>query len=193
MDNQYNLLFFASKASTNPSETMPHHASKLLLDKIHAENMLDNFRLIDIIDLQKKNIKIPTEITDIPCIIIPNIAKPLFNLDAHMWIQNSKYLNQKTNNSQNIIHNPHINEDTSMFNNSKSKHEDFSCIDEKDNIQRANIKYNAANENKKLTDLNDIHKQIKEYKITADTQTKDLNKLILQRKEQIALYMKSKK
>lgn len=187
-----NLLFFASRDLRDQTGTQPHVPSALLLQKIRNENMLDQFRIIDIIDLINQGRKIPVD--EVPSIIAPKFMKPLTGEAAHEWIQNKKYLNQKTNNHTNKIYNPLINEDTSMHNESTktNKTDDYACIKDSDDDKRSKMKYNGAEENKKLTNLDDIHKQIKEYRVSSENQSHELNKLILMRKEQMTKYMKKK-
>lgn len=68
---------------------------KLLLEKIHNENLIDFCHLIS---FETQPEKIPKFVKNVPTIIAHNLIKPLVGEDAINWIDNKKYFSQITNN-----------------------------------------------------------------------------------------------
>ena len=72
-----NILFYSDKCQY----------CGLFLKKIHSENMLHNFKLINVHELKQ----IPAAITNVPTIIINNINVPLSGIHAFEWLEKTKY------------------------------------------------------------------------------------------------------
>ena len=158
--------------------------SKLLIKKLEDENLINEFKLIDI-----KTVKeLPKIITNVPTIIVKNINRPLVGIHAFNWIENTKYFYQKTNNIKNVFKIPPSKNDINQLKGFKSVNkisDDFSSINDKDdNILTYEKFVSPTNSgiNFKITDNQEL---ITETKINQTVQQKKLHELILLRNKQI--------
>ena len=83
------LLFYSSERC---------EYSALFIKKIKDENLLNEFKLIDVLELHRNGKKIPPAITNTPTVIVTNMTKPLTGKEAFDWVETAKYFYQKTNN-----------------------------------------------------------------------------------------------
>lgn len=165
-----NILFYSQKCKY----------SMLFIKKLQDENMIQEFRLIDILEIKK----IPDIITNIPTIIVKNINVPLSGINAFNWLENSKYFYRQTNNINNIVPYISISQDSiSNDNTNNRKTEDFANINDDDDDKITKNKFNSATENRQITD--NINQQIKDNKLSQDQQLKQLNELLMVRKTQL--------
>ena len=81
------LLFYASEGCK---------FSQSFIKKLKDENLLNEFKLIDVLELHRNGKKIPSEITNTPTIIVKNMSTPLTGKEAFDWIDTIKYFYQKT-------------------------------------------------------------------------------------------------
>ena len=176
-----NILFYSDKCQY----------CVLFIKKIHSENMLPNFRLINVHELKQ----IPTAITNVPTIIVSNINVPLSGISAFEWLEKSKYFYQKTNNINVKVNHININQDTSMcIEDTKTNRptDAYASLKDEDDEKRTKIKFNGASQNVSITDATDIKQTIHDKKINPDIQTKKLHELILSRKNQTAQFLKNR-
>jgi hypothetical protein len=175
-----NLLFY--------SEKCPY--CKLFIKKLNDEQLLHDFRLIDVHELKT----IPPAITDVPTIVVKNINIPMSGISAFNWLENSKYFYQKTNNVNVKVRHIDIKEDRSMANehDKKKKSDDFANILDEDDEMRTKNRYIAPNQHISITESTDINHKIRDQKINPNVQTKQLNELVNIRKMQMLQFMKAK-
>jgi hypothetical protein len=175
-----NLLFYSEKCLY----------CKLFIKKLNDEQLLPEFRLIDVHELKT----IPPAITDVPTIIVKNINIPMCGISAFNWLENSKYFYQKTNNVNVKVRHIDIKEDISMANEheKKKKSDDFANILDEDDDKRTKNKYISPNQNVSITNSNDITQQVRDQKINPNVQTRQLNELVNVRKMQMLQFMKAK-
>jgi hypothetical protein len=154
----YNILFYSIDCNY----------SKLIIKKLHDENMLNQFKLIDIAKIKD----IPKIITSVPTIIVKDVNKPLIGIHAFNWIENTKYFYQKTNNIKSAMLKIPPNSNvltTSNKINEYFEEDQYNYIDSNDIA-----KY-------KIMDSNEI---IKDVKLNQTLQQRKLSELLLLRNEQ---------
>lgn len=176
-----NILFYSDKCKY----------CTLFINKLHNENMLSNFKLINVHELKQ----IPTAVTNVPTIIVNNINVPLSGINAFEWLEKSKYFYQRTNNVNVKVNHININQDTSMCveNTKINKPSDiYANLKDEDDDKRTKIKFNGATQNISITDATDIKQTIHDQKINQDIQNKQLNDLIMARKNQITQFIKGR-
>jgi hypothetical protein len=175
------LLFYASSGC---------EYSNLFIKKIKEEDMLNLFKLIDVLELHRKGQKIPPEITNTPTIIIQNTITPLTGADAFAWVENSKYFYQKTNNihhaAKAVTYVPK-NTDESTEGADLKKNEEFANIKDADDEEITKKKYNGATQNVSITN-SASHQSVTDQKMTQDVQNKRLQELLNLRNMQLAKY-----
>ncbi len=174
------LLFYSSERC---------EYSDLFLKKIKNENLLDEFKLIDVLALHRNGMKIPPEITSTPTIIVKNMPKPLIGEEAFNWIDTKRYFYQKTNNINNPIKTAILKIDEFKDGVDMKKTEEFANIKDADDEIATTKKYNGANQNVLIIG-EQIKQQITEQKMTSDVQNKRLQELLQLRKTQFAKYAK---
>lgn len=176
-----NILFYSDKCQY----------CVLFIKKIHSENMLQNFKLINVHELKQ----IPAAITNVPTIIINNINVPLSGISAFEWLEKSKYFYQRTNNINNKVNHININQDISMCiedTKTNKPSDTYASLKDEDDEKRTKIKFNGASQNVSITDATDIKQTINDKKINPDIQTKKLHELILSRKNQTVQFLKNR-
>jgi len=169
-----NILFYSDKCQY----------SMMFIKKLHDENMLQEFKLINILELKE----IPPMITNIPTIIVKNINVPLTGIKAFAWLENSKYFYQQTNNINNKVNQININQDNSISNDktNNKKTDDFANLKDEDDDKVTKTKFNGATQNISITNINDIRQTVSDQKLSQDIQIKRLNELMMVRKMQIS-------
>ena len=175
-----NILFYSDKCQY----------SMMFIKKLQDENMLQDFKLINILEIEK----IPPIITNIPTIIVKNINVPLAGMNAFSWLENSKNFYQKTNNINNVIKQTNI-DSTSTINNenkSKKKTDEYANLKDEDDEKITNMKFNGAAQNVSITNTSNIKQTISDQKIDVDLQAKKLDELMNLRKIQMAHIFKNK-
>jgi hypothetical protein len=162
----------------------------LYIKKLQEENMLKEFRLINVLELEE----IPAAITSIPTIVVKNVNVPLSGINAFTWLDNSKYFYQKTNNINNSTKHITIKQDNSMDNDSnKFKRDDvYANLKDEDDDKITIIKFNGAMQNTRITNADNIKQTINDQKINSDIQSQRLNELERMRKIQMAHFLKAK-
>ena len=166
-----NILFYSNKC----------HYSNLFLNKLKDENMINDFKLINVLEV--KNIDIPDIITSVPTIIVKNINTPLVGINAFNWLDNNKFFYQKTNNINNKIKPCNVNYDYLTIDHNKNK--DFANLDDREDDKSIDIKFNRALNVINITEMGNIENKIKEDKIKEDIYDKKLNELLILRKMQM--------
>lgn len=155
--------------------------SKLILQKLQDENMINDFKLIDI-----KKIKVlPKIITSVPTIIVKDINRPLVGMHAFNWIENTKYFYQKTNNIKNVVRFPpkNKNSDSKGFNKADKMFDDYASLNDSDDEKITKEKFITSKSNDyKIMDKQEI---IKDVKVNQTVQQKKLNELMLLRNKQL--------
>lgn len=172
-----NILFYSDKCQY----------SMLFIKKLQDEDMLKEFRLINVLELKT----IPSTITNIPTIVVKNINIPLSGISAFDWLENSKYFYQKTNNVNNKVKNLNIQQDTTMCieNNHHKKTDDFANLNDADDDKITKIKFNGASQNVSITNTENIKQKVNEQKIKPDIQNQRLNELLKLRNQQFKNFM----
>jgi hypothetical protein len=176
-----NILFYSDKCQY----------CVLFIKKLHSENMLPNFKLINVHELKQ----IPAAITNVPTIIVNNINVPLSGINAFEWLEKTKYFYQRTNNINVKVNHININQDTSMCIEDTKIHKPtdiYANLKDEDDEKRTKIKFNGATQNISITDATDIKQTIHDQKINSDLQAKKLNELIMARKNQMAQFLKGR-
>ena len=168
-----NILFYSDKCQY----------SMMFIKKLHDENMLKEFRLVNVLELKE----IPPMITNIPTIIVKNVNVPLTGIKAFAWLENSKYFYQQTNNINNKVNQINISQDNSISNDKTTKKitEDLANLKDEDDDKVTKTKFNGAKQNISITNTDDIKHTISDQKISQDVQMKRLNELVMLRKMQI--------
>ena len=155
--------------------------SKLMLQKLQDENMINDFKLIDI-----KKIKVlPKIITSVPTIIVKDINRPLVGLHAFNWIENTKYFYQKTNNIKNVVKFPpkNKNADSKGFSKSDKMFDDYASLNDSDDEKITKEKFiTSKSNNYKIMEKQEV---IKDVKLNQTIQQKKLNELLLLRNQQL--------
>lgn len=173
------LLFYSSERC---------EYSNLFIKKLKSENLLNEFKLIDVLELYRNGKKIPPEITNIPTIIIKNMAKPLTGEDAFNWIETNRYFYQKTNNVNNPVKIAALKIDE-FKDGADLKIDEFANIKDTDDDIATKKKYNGASQNTLIIG-DQIKQQITEQKMSSDVQNKKLQELLQMRKNQLSKYTK---
>ena len=164
-----NILFYSKKCKY----------SMLFIKKLQDENIIQDFRLIDVLELTQ----IPDIITNIPTIIVKNINVPLSGINAFNWLENSKYFYRQTNNINNVIPQISISNDSISNDNTNNRiTEDFANIRDEDDEKTTKNKFNGATQNVKITNNSG---EINDHKISQEIQTEKLNNLLIMRKNQL--------
>jgi hypothetical protein len=170
-----NILFYSDKCKF----------SMMFIKKLQDENMLQEFKLINILEIEK----IPPIITNIPTIVVKNINVPLAGMNAFTWLENSKYFYQKTNNINNTVVKP-LNIESNTFNidenKCKKKTDEYANLKDEDDEKITNTKFNGATQNISITNTDNIKQTINDQKINVDLQSEKLNELMNLRKMQMA-------
>lgn len=183
-----NILFYSDKCQY----------SMMFIKKLNDDNILQDFKLINILELKE----IPQMITNVPTIIIKNISVPLIGLEAFKWLDNNKYFFQQTNNINNAskINSTDTviqqNSNTHFLANNHKISNDFANLKDEDDDKITNIKYNGAKQNTSIIDNNttsstisnkqsNINFKVTDTRISQDVQTQKLNELLNLRKLQM--------
>jgi len=166
-----NILFYSNKC----------HYSNLFLNKLKDENMINDFKLINVLEVKNKDI--PDIITSVPTIIIKNINTPLVGINAFNWLDNNKFFYQKTNNINNKIKPCNVNYDYLTIDNNNNI---FANLDDKEDEKNIDVKFNRALNLTNITEMGNIENKIIEDKIKEETYNKKLNELLLLRKKQMS-------
>lgn len=174
------LLFYSSERC---------EYSNLFIKKIKDENLLGEFKLIDILELHRKQQKIPPEITNTPTVIVKNMLKPLTGKDAFDWLDTLKYFYQKTNNITLPVKKVIVTNNNNDYAEGVDlkKNEEFANIKDDDDEKNTIKKYNGATQNILITG-EQIKQPIVEQKMSSDIQNKKLHELLQLRKIQMAKY-----
>lgn len=184
-----NILFYSDKCEF----------SIKFIQKIKDKNMLNSFKMINILKIKD----IPSNITTIPTIIVPNINIPLSGDAAFNWVDNYNYFYQPTNNINivqkiNIInpniqnsHHDLLNEVTTKY--KKNKSDDYANLKDEDDEKITKTKFNPINQNINITNLNNIKDKINDIKTDSIIQTKKMDDLMVQRKIQMMQFINGKK
>lgn len=164
--------------------------SKLLLQKLQDENMINEFKLIDI-----KKIKVlPKIITSVPTIIVKDINRPLVGIHAFNWIENTKYFYQKTNNIKNVVRFPPTNNKSfgnKGYNKGDKMFDDYASLNDSDDEKITKEKFiTSKSNNYKIMEKQEI---IKDVKVNQDIQQRKLNELMLLRNKQLEAIISNEK
>ena len=112
---------------------MNDRPSMKLLEIIKNNGIIDDFEFIDVV----KQKSLPTIIKSVPTILAENVVVPLVGKAAFDWIENSKFFYQRTDNINNVIVNPVINNDETLKYNPRKE---FTGIKDDDVENEINIK-----------------------------------------------------
>jgi hypothetical protein len=162
--------------------------SKLILQKLQDENMINDFKLIDI-----KKIKVlPKIITSVPTIIAKDINRPLVGIHAFNWIENTKYFYQKTNNIKNVVKFPPKSKSSDKgYNKADKMFDDYASLNDSDDEKITKEKFiTSKNNNFKIMDKQEV---ITDVKVNQDVQQRKLNELMLLRNKQLEAIISNEK
>ena len=163
------ILFYSNKCTYCES----------LINILKSKGLIKEFKTISV----DNNTNLPSYLTKVPTLIVPNVNKPLEGKNAFMWVNTIFSFNQETNNFNNKINNNQTFNDNKKGPGGFTKEEmggisdSFSFVSDKnDDKMKKNYNY--------LEDKEEDEIDIPRVILTNDNQQEQLNNMLEERKKQ---------